>query len=80
MMLCNFDMKPNVVTTEQQIEIEYAVGQKWKNIDSGVEVWITDIDESLVTLDNKSGNLSSFDHMHKSLWHHLIREGVFKQV
>jgi hypothetical protein len=65
---------------ESANDIGYAVGQKWLNTESGIEVYITDIDETIVSLDDKRGRLSSFEHMNKSLWIHLVKTGVFKKI
>jgi len=59
---------------------DYKVGQKWKNTETNNEFWITDISENLVSIDDKKNKLSSFDHMNKSLWNHLVKLGVFERI
>ena len=59
---------------------DYKVGQRWKNIETNNEFWITDISENLVSIDDRKNKLSSFDHMNKSLWNHLVKLGVFERI
>ena len=59
---------------------ELAIGQKWINTETNYEFWITDISENIVSLDDKKKKLSSFDHMNKSLWNHMVNLGVFVRV
>lgn len=61
-------------------EFNYAVGQKWLNTESGAEIHITAIDETIVSLSNGEGKLSSFDHMNKTLWNHLVKIGFYRKI
>jgi hypothetical protein len=70
----------NNTIIKQEEENSYAIGQKWINTDTRVEIWITRIDDMTVTLDDKKGKLSSFDHMNRTLWRHLINIGVYKRL
>lgn len=63
-----------------QTEIHYAVGQKWINTETHVEFWITDISDTLVSLDDRKRKLSSIEHMNKTLWNHLVSLNVLKRV
>jgi len=65
---------------ENPIDLNYSIGQKWVNTENGCEFYITNIDDSLITLDDKKGKLSSFDHMNKVLWNHLIKNGIYKRI
>lgn len=67
-------LKDNILNSD------YAVEQKWKNTETNNEFWITDISKSLVSIDNKKNKLSSFDHMNKILWNHLVKLGVFERA
>lgn len=55
---------------DNKLNSDYAVEQKWKNTETNNEFWITDISESLVSIDSRKNKLSSFDHMNKILWNH----------
>ena len=65
---------------ETSIEIKYEVGQKWKNTENDVEFIITDIGDNIISLDDGKRQLSSIEHIHKILWHHLIKEGYYIEV
>jgi len=70
----------NNTTIYQEGEISYAVGQRWINTDTHVECWITGIDGMTVSLDDKKGKLSSFEHMNLKLWSHLVNIGVYQII
>lgn len=57
-----------------------SVGQKWVNTESRVDFWITNIDKTLISLDDRKKKLSSVEHMNKMLWRHLVDIGVFKRI
>jgi hypothetical protein len=61
-------------------EITYSIGQKWINTENGVEFYITDICDTLVSTEDGKRKLSSIEHMNKILWRHLIKEGYYKRV
>ena len=65
---------------ETSIEINYEVGQKWKNTENDVEFIITDIGENIISLDDGKRKMSSTEHINKNLWNHLIKEGYYKEV
>jgi len=69
----------NTVTENNQ-EIEYAVGDRWINTENGVEYYITEISENLVSLDDGQRKLSSFDHMNKILFIRLVRDGIYEKL
>ncbi len=58
----------------------YSIGQKWLNTENGWEFYITDITDTIVSLDDLKKKLSSFEHMNKSLWNHLVSLGVYKRL
>ena len=66
--------------TEKIDEIDFSIGQKWMNTENGNEFYITNIDHSLITLDDKKGKLSSFNHMNNTLWNHLVKVGFYKKI
>ncbi len=74
--------KPNMMNTISAYyqEIEYSVGEKWVNTENGVEFFITEISENLISMDDGQKKLSSFDHMNKVLFFRLVREGVYKRL
>lgn len=57
---------------------QYAVGEKWFNTENGVEFYITEITENIVSLNDGKKKLNSFEHMNKSLWNNLVSIGVFR--
>ncbi len=59
---------------------KYSIGQKWINTEKGFEFYITDISDTLVSLNDGRRKLSSIEHMNKTLWHHLINVGYYKSV
>lgn len=61
-------------------DLDYAVGEVWINTDKNIKFTITEIDHSLVTLDDGLRKLSSVEHMNKTLWNHLVGIGVYKKV
>lgn len=65
---------------ESNLEIIYQVGQKWFNTENGNEFHITEISENIVSLDDGKKKLSSYEHMNKSLWNHLVSIGFYKQI
>jgi hypothetical protein len=65
---------------EKTDELNYSIGQKWLNTNNGTEFYIVDIDDTLITIDDRKGKLSSFEHMNKTLRKHLVKIGVFKQT
>jgi len=70
----------NITIINQEGENSYAVGEKWINTDTNIEGWITGIDDMTVSLDDKKGKLSSFEHMNRRLWRHLVNIGVYKRI
>jgi hypothetical protein len=58
----------------------YSIGQKWLNTENGWEFYITDITDTIVSLDDMKKKLSSFEHMNKYLWNHLVSLGVYKRL
>jgi hypothetical protein len=71
------DMKTPI---KEHGDFNYYVGQKWINTENGITFSIASICEDFVTIDDGKRKISSIDHMKKSLWQHLVKEGYYKEV
>ena len=69
----------NTITINNE-EVEYAVGDRWKNMERNVEFVITEISENLISVDDGLKKLSSIDHINRTLFCRMASEGDYQKL